>query len=213
MKILDLTGERFGHLIAIGLTSDWLGPSRRICRWWCLCDCGKLTIARLGHLRSGHTTSCGCQRVEEAKRRMKHGYCTRTGRPPEYGVWHGMIKRCYDKRNPAYADYGGRGIGICDRWRENFKYFIVDMGFRPTRLHTLERTDNNGDYGPTNCIWATRITQGRNKRNNRVIEAQGLRLCLQEWSDRTGIDRKTITERLSRGWSSEKATSAPPLPR
>jgi hypothetical protein len=110
-----------------------------------------------------------------------------------YGVWCTMISRCKD---PVRKDYSGRGIGVCERWLHSFASFLEDMGPRPSSKHTLERIDNNGDYTPENCRWATRHEQGNNKRNNHVLAWQNKRQTLSAWASETGIPMKTLWARL-----------------
>lgn len=118
----------------------------------------------------------------------------------EYASWSGMIQRCENPNVAQYADYGGRGITVCSRWRYAFAAFLQDMGPKPFKGATIERKDNNGNYELANCMWADKITQCNNKRNNRVIEHDGQSHTLQEWSRITGIDRNTIATRLNYGW-------------
>ena len=121
------------------------------------------------------------------------------GMPSEYTTYFGMIARCCNPNHARYADYGGRGITVCQRWLESFKNFIEDMGPKPTLSHTIERENNDLGYGPENCIWQTRKMQCRNTRRNKFIEFEGVRATLAEWEEITGIRQGLISERLRRG--------------
>ncbi len=137
--------------------------------------------------------------------KIEHGHA-RVGKvSPTHLVWQHMMSRCNYEKNIRWPNYGGRGIKICWRWHI-FRNFLADMGERPSREHSIDRIDNNGDYEPGNCRWATRKEQCRNRKSNRIIEFQGQRLTLAEWSERTGIKSFTIAARIDNfGWSVEKA--------
>lgn len=128
-----------------------------------------------------------------------------------YDVWRQMILRCYDPTNSGYERYGARGIRVCDRWRKGTPrnkphiLFIRDMGPRPDNTYSLERKDNNGDYCPSNCKWATKTEQSRNTRTNRLLTFRGETKCIMDWSKEIGISRTTITSRLKKGWTVEMA--------
>ena len=122
----------------------------------------------------------------------------------EYNSWRAMLQRCYDTTHEAYASYGGRGIVVCDRWLESFENFIADMGRRPTRLHTVDRKDNDGNYEPGNCHWVTRTVQARNRRSSRHVTIGGERLTLAEWAERSGVCAETIAFRIKSGWPAER---------
>lgn len=132
-----------------------------------------------------------------------HG-CSGNSRTSEYAIWLSMKARCYNPLSKPYNNYGGRGITVCERWRESFQNFMEDMGPRPPGM-TIERLDNNGIYAPSNCKWATRKEQGVNKRNNRLIEYHGRRLTLSQWASETNISRQTLYRRLLAGWSVEES--------
>jgi hypothetical protein len=127
---------------------------------------------------------------------------------PEYASWRGALDRCQNKKNPAYPNYGGRGIKVCKRWR-SFKNFIVDMGRRPTPKHTLDRIDVNGNYEPSNCRWATRTEQMRNIRASMYVEMAGVRINVLDVADNFNVDRILVRSRMVRGWSLEAAISTP----
>jgi hypothetical protein len=118
-----------------------------------------------------------------------------------------MNQRCYKEYNTEYKNYGARGITVCDRWRgpSGYQNFLADMGRRPSPQHSIERKDNNGNYSPENCVWATALEQGANKRNNRLVTHQGETLHLSEWARRTGVKRRTLAARLDAGWPIEEA--------
>lgn len=166
----------------------------------CRCECGQSTVCRFSHWKEGNIKSCGCLNKSRGRKSITHRR--------EYTSWANMMQRCDDKTgNPIYADYSGRGISVCDRWRASFDNFIADMGPRPSKLHSIDRIDNNGNYEPGNCRWATRIQQSRNKRTSRFLDAFGKSQTLSEWAEETGLSIKRIWSRLNRGWSAEKALS------
>ncbi len=136
---------------------------------------------------------------------IKHG---RFG-TPEYRAWNQMIQRCHNANNPMFRYYGGRGIHVCDRWRASFSDFFSDMGERPSARHSLDRKDNNGDYCPENCRWATRSQQARNTRVIPLLSFQGVSLCVADWADRLGFKKHTLHNRLVYGWSVEEALTTP----
>lgn len=200
-KFRDLKGRRFGRLVVVSLKGFW----NHRAHWLCQCDCGGEKIVGSSALNRGAVSSCGCLMRElqfaAGDRTRTHGG---TGMP-EYRVWRGIIDRCFHPSHKSYADYGGRGVKMCPRWRFSFAAFLSDMGRRPTPGHTIERTDTEGDYEPSNCCWATWKEQQRNRRNNRIITALGESLCLAEWSERTGIHASTISRRLKVGWTTNRA--------
>jgi hypothetical protein len=168
--------------------------------WICRCNCGVVKSVRRDHLENHRTRSCGCVNKELASKRWKkHGLKG----SKIYSVWIEMRSRCEDKNNKRFKDYGGRGIKVCKRWK-SAKLFLKDMGHPPDGM-TIDRKNNHGDYKPSNCRWATRSEQARNKRNNRVIEIDGRRLCLIEWSEVSGTRYGTIQKRLRAGKSPKTA--------
>lgn len=171
-------GERYGRLVVVSeLPALVRGNGRRVRLLLCRCDCGESASVRWGNLRNGHTQSCGCMHTEAVaemgRATRRHGHAAPIEgvdhRTPTYVSWTAMLYRCSTQTSPDYANYGGRGIVVCDRWR-TFENFLVDMGPRPSRAHSIDRIDVNGNYEPGNCRWATRSQQQRNKRNARYAE-------------------------------------------
>jgi hypothetical protein len=158
---IDITGQRFGRLVAVAYEK----PSR----WLCHCDCGRETIVQQCSLRNNVTKSCGCLRVELARSRAtKHGYGRKRQRPAIYSCWVNMMTRCTNPNSSKWKDYGGRGISVCVRWRHSFESFLADMGEKPAGL-TLDRIDNDGNYEPSNCRWATPSEQRINSRRPQAM--------------------------------------------
>jgi hypothetical protein len=166
-KFKDITGQRFGRLVAIRV----VGRSTRGYRWRCQCDCGNSHTVTATRLRRNHTRSCGCLGKQGAP--PKHGHAKRGRQHPLYSVWLGMRDRCNNPNNPAYKNYGSRGIQVCERW-DNFPKFIVDVGERPSPRHVLDRIDNNGNYEPGNVKWSTPIESNNNKRLSKAISRSGV---------------------------------------
>lgn len=129
----------------------------------------------------------------------------------KYSIWSGMIARCHNESHNKFHYYGGRGIKVCQRWRDSIDLFFADMGEMPSPKHTVDRIDNNGDYCPENCRWATRTDQARNRRSNRLITVNGVTKSLAEWSEETGIGRTTISLRIDAGVPPDIAVSLPPM--
>ncbi len=194
-----MIGDRYGRLKVILVKEN---PSNRARSYQvCKCDCGKTKAVRLDHLKAGKISSCGCFRHDVL---FKHGLRDTS----EYHTWNGMLQRCDNPKNPAYRHYGGRGITVCERWR-NFLDFLADVGKKPSPDHELDRIDNSGNYELRNTYWATRKEQMNNTRRNHLMTLDGVTKTLTEWAEFKGMKRRTLCARLDRGWSDEDALRIP----
>jgi hypothetical protein len=195
-KFIDLTGMRFGRLVALELIGKSKGQTREYAQWECRCDCGKTTIVLGMYLRAGKTKSCGCfQRDRRSESHTTHGLTD----APVYRVYHHILRRCNKPESSSYPDYGGRGITVCERWtgKGGFENFIADMGI-PEKGMSIERIDVNGNYEPNNCKWATREEQANNKRTSRKITWDGKTLNVSSWSRLLGKEPGYLSRRLKR---------------
>ena len=216
----DLTGQRFGRLTVISKDGHiFFGAHSRVA-WKCICDCGAPYRTTGNALVRGATTSCGCYNIEKSIERFKairhlgdeknrkHGMIGH----PIYNTYSSMKSRCLIPRNPAFQDYGGRGITICERWlgKNGSVNFIADMlpTWRPGL--SIDRIDNSKGYSPENCRWATDQDQSNNLRTNRIISFNGKAMTMAEWARYVGIGYSCLSTRISRGWSEERALSTKP---
>lgn len=168
MKALDLTGKRFGRLVAVSVVNVLNSDRTRRC-WECRCDCGNTVVLDTTRLRSGHTVSCGCFKTEMLTEwSLTHGDYGSI----EYRSWANMKARCNNPNNDRFYDFGGRGIKVCARW-DCFENFLADVGRRPSPRHQLGRLDVNRDYGPNNYAWMTpkRLASNRRLRRARHIKS------------------------------------------
>lgn len=138
---------------------------------------------------------------------LSHGHSRKGKMTPTYQAWANMKRRCLDPKSSRYPRYGGRGIKLCYQWR-SFDAFLLDMGVKPDGM-TLERKDVNGNYEPSNCIWATLKQQANNKTSNRLLTHDGATLTTSQWAERVGINHVSLRMRLHRGWSVERALTQP----
>jgi hypothetical protein len=192
MTVINLAGQRFGRLVAVSLA-----PNRGRDRTWvCVCDCGNQVEVRRGHLRSGHTTSCGCLHQETLKAGAAATH--RATKTRLYRIWAAMKRRCYNPNCQAFKYYGASGVTVCERWRGSFANFAADMGEVPEGTQIDRFPNQAGNYEPGNCRWATRKEQMNNQSGNRLVTHEGETLTVQQWSDRTGIPAQRIYKRLTK---------------
>jgi hypothetical protein len=194
----DLRGKKFGRVCAVEKLHK---NHNRKTMWRCLCECGVEFICIGSNLVSGTTKSCGCfklQRIKESK--FKHG-CNQSN--PTYLSWHAMKMRC--KKRESYIL---KGISVCDRWINSFENFLEDVGDRP-RNTTLDRINNNGNYEPNNCRWASPKTQRRNSDAIREITVDNETMIVTDWAAKLGTNAAAIIKRINRGWSERDAVLRP----
>lgn len=205
-KIVKYLGERFARLVVIG-TASHRGHHPH---WVCRCDCGNEVTVSASNLRSGMTRSCGCLAREVAIALNTTHERTRT---TEHTAWVNMRQRCSNPNNPSFDKYGGRGIRVCSRWLESFENFFADMGERPPAT-SLDRKDNNGNYEPGNCRWATFTVQVANRRPFTTkaslrLDVSGEVKTIHEWARLRSLRPSTIYGRLDSGWTPERAVNTP----
>ena len=201
--IKNITGKRFGRLQAVEYD-----VVRK--KWLCKCECGNTTLVSLNHLQDGHSKSCGCLHIEcsrnTGRRNITHG-CTKTRL---YRCWLSMKSRVLYVKDKDYYNYGKRGIKVCEEWLNNFdefKNWAMENGYQDNL--TLDRIDNNGNYEPGNCRWATNIEQQRNKRNTIYVTYNGETKTLLEWCSVYNIRKDTLYRRLKHNWDIKSALVTP----
>jgi hypothetical protein len=200
-KTMDLTGHRYGKLTAI----RYIGNIKSVgagCYWECLCDCGKTTVTSRKHLRSGTTTSCGCNLVERGKKGIRTTHNMRNTRI--YNIWSKLKSRCLNPKDKLYKYYGGRGITVCDKWL-TFEGFWEDMQEGYSDELTIDRMDVNGNYENPNCRWATMKEQNRNRRTTRYLTYSGETKSVAYFAEKYNIDLGVLYWRLNKDWAIEKA--------
>lgn len=222
MKLIDMTGQRFGRLVVIKKGETRKGGGSN---WVCACDCGGSIVAIGSNIRQGHTRSCGCLAHEHAvslgsnpeyirKRAqsvVQHGHKRRSGATVEYKTWLRMKRRCLNDNHKDYANWGGRGIKVCDRWIESFEAFLDDMGPRPAGRYSIDRINPNGNYEPGNCRWATIQEQGaENRRGLLPVTVHGVSYPnLKAACAAFRMPYTSVVYRLGVGTSIEEALTTP----
>lgn len=212
MSTISLVGMRVGRLVVLsdgGVFKE--GRKIPVRMFLCRCDCGNEKVVSGYSLRKTKpTSSCGCivaeLNAERCRSRATHG----KSRTSEYVSWRAMLSRCYNENLSTYRLYGGRGIMVCDRWRNSFENFYADMGDKPSSSASLDRKDNDDNYCPENCRWADSYTQAINRSTNNLLEYGGRTMRISEWAEEMGANVSLLCKRFNRGWSVEEVLSTPP---
>lgn len=210
-KHVDLTGQKFGRLTVIKRAKNRTRPSGgTVVRWACQCDCGRIVVVDSYALRSGHTQSCGCRKIDILlTHSKKHGLSGSFG----YRTWDTMIQRCTNPNHKHFLSYGGRGITVCDKWRNSFQSFFDDISKLPhfgEYGYTLDRINVNGNYEPDNVRWATKKEQQNNMRSNRLITYNDETKTISQWAEELGFNTNTLYARIvTYGWNIERAMTEP----
>lgn len=201
----QLKGKQFGRLLVV----DRAGSDKaKNATWRCRCDCGKEKVVSSRDLIAGDTRSCGCLQRELVKERMTTHKASKTRL---YRVWAGIKNRCYNKNSENYKYYGGKGIAVCEEWRNDFTAFsewAIENGYNEyaaTQECTIDRIDNSKDYCPSNCRWSNHTSQCNNQSSNKLFTYNGETLTMAEWARRTGIKYTTLRARIRRGVPFEEA--------
>jgi hypothetical protein len=200
-NFVNLTGQTFGRLTVLHL--DTIAPPART-MWVCMCDCGVPCSVYRGHLRNGHTTSCGCVNRERIT--------TQGGghKNIAYPSWLAMVSRCTNKKQANYVNYGAKGIAVCDEWHYDFQAFLTYIGPRPSRSYTIDRIDNTKGYEPGNVRWATGPQQNANRSCATMVNYEGKYQSLSLLAHAHGMDRKKVGIRVvHQGWSVHDALHTP----
>lgn len=201
-KPIDRTGTKLWRLTVVRRSDRG--------KWVWRCECGAEVITDYHHVAVGHTKSCGCLKAEmHATRFIRHGQARAGKLTKLYVTYRSMVNRCQQPGCKQFPLYGGRGIKICSRWLDSFENFAADMGEPPTPKHELDRRDNDGNYEPGNCRWATRKEQMRNTGATRWITFKGRTLNLSAWAEEIGMLPSSLESRLRKGWSIERALTEP----
>jgi len=199
-RYFDLCGQQFSDWTVIRLARISKG---RAAMWLCRCVCGIEKEVRGQHLRNGNSKGCGCAADKRFSMRLLQHAMSGTS---EYIAWQQMKRRCYGRNFVQYADYGGRGISVCDEWNASFDRFYEDMGPKPSAKHSLDRINNDGPYCKENCRWALRQVQNRNSRHNRMLTHMGVSMLIIDWAQHLGLSQQGLQYRL-KNWPLERALS------
>lgn len=195
----DLTGKRFGNLEVISLEEKKFNGKRYRYYWCCQCDCGNTCVVRGDSLSKGGTRSCGCLHKKAAIKNVSKHHRHKMSGTPAYHVWQSMKRRCHNPSDKSFPRYGGRGIKVCDEWRNDFQTFydyVNKLEHFGEAGYTLDRTNNDGDYEPGNVCWSDAKTQARNRRSNVIVEYHGERMTVTEAAKKSGIHPSCLFERV-----------------
>lgn len=201
----DLTGRRFGRWEVLNYEGFWNNNYRYKVR----CKCGTEKVVAINSLKSGKSVSCGCYAKELASSKSKHGCCKNNQMSRLYQIWHSMIQRCCNPNDKAYKHYGGRGITVCEEWKDskNFVDWANSHGYADNL--TIDRIDTNGNYEPSNCRWADWKTQANNTRRNHYVTIEGVTHTVKEWAGIYNQNVANIYWRVKQGMSFEEAITKP----
>ncbi len=195
-RVHDLTGQRFGRLTVIGIDES---RNTRKTYWICQCDCGNMSSHRSDGLLSGSIKSCGCYKREQSAIKVSKNHKHKQSGTRLYNIWLGMKGRCYNPNDPVYKNWGGRGITICDDWKNDFSCFYnwaINNGYMENL--TIDRIDNDGNYEPDNCRWASQKQQSSNRRSNINIKIGNETKTLMEWCEIFKLPYTTVNMRYRR---------------
>lgn len=212
-----VVGRRYGRLVVVERLQS-KPPIYRV-----VCDCGNERVVRYNNMHNGRTRSCGCY-ARDVMRENPPGRTHGATGTPEHRTWLAMLSRCYSTGAPRFDSYGGRGIYVCARWRNDFAAFLADMGPRPQGRYSIDRINNDGSYtcgkcgeclakgAPSNCRWADLQTQARNTRRNIWIIIGGVHRLAADVCREHGVSKQTFSNRLAAGWTRKAAATTPPDP-
>lgn len=202
MKKIDITeyfGKKFGRLTILKEGTSVKYGKTTMRKVFCSCDCGNHKEIDFNSIKRGKSTSCGCFNKEHSKKlHTTHGMSTLPNgvKHPDYCIWVKIKSRCLNINDSSYKNYGGRGIKICDRWRDSFEDFISDMGWRPNQNYSIERIDYNKDYCPENCKWIHKSEQSKNSRRVNLIDYNGSKYCLTDLCKMLKLTYSTMRHRV-----------------
>lgn len=204
-ELIDMIGKKIGRLTVVERAEN---TKQGTTQWKCICECGNEVVILGSNLRQGRTKSCGCYQKECAKKRITTHGETKTRL---FTVWQKIKDRCYNENHKSYKDYGGRGISMCDSWKDSFEAFrdwAIENGYSDDL--TIDRIDVDGNYEPSNCRWVTQKEQQNNRTNNHLLTYNGETKTMAQWADEVGLPYHTIVARINKySWTVEEALSTP----
>ena len=208
-RLTNLVGQTFNRLTVISRAEN---KGKKVC-WYCNCSCGiEMKVIESYHLTSGSVQSCGCLQIENRFKYPKiyyNGVYIPATSHPLFSTYHNIKNRCYNPKVDNYKRYGGRGITMSGDWRQSFMKFVMDMGEKPSKNHSIERRNNLEGYYKSNCYWATSVEQSNNQRSNIQLTYNRETLNISEWSNKLKIDYHALYARVKRGWSVERIFTQP----
>lgn len=204
-NFIDMTNKKINNFVVISQAEKRRQKCGKLTTYWkCQCKCGNIIEVRGDRLRNNEVTSCGCDNIN------KKGKYNGLSNSKIYTAWNHFINRCYNSNNKAYKNYGGRGIKVCDEWKNDFMSFYnwsIENGYREDL--TIDRIDVNGNYEPSNCRWTTDFVQRRNRTDNHYVTINGETKILNDWAREFNIKPNAVRGRLKFGWDIIKALTEP----